>query len=137
VCSCGSPAREARCTNAAATSPLVSVRRFSHDWERHASLRLRARDPTVIATYDQHGRIRGCDRLGALDAAFTAWVDARAAGQSVVVCASDHATVDAVSRRVRAQRLAAGDVEDAGLQLAGQLLGVGDESSRPATTGCS
>jgi hypothetical protein len=48
---------------------LSGVHRFSHDWERHASLRLRARDAAVIATYHQHGRIRSCDRLGALDAA--------------------------------------------------------------------
>ena len=81
----------------------------------------------MIAAYDHHGRIRACDRLGALDAAFTAWVDARAAGQSVVVCASDHATVDAVSRRIRAHRVAAGEVEAAGLRAGGQVVGVGDE----------
>jgi hypothetical protein len=106
---------------------LSGVRRFSHDWERHASLRLRARDPTVIATYDQHGRIRACDRLGALDTAFAAWVDARAAGQSVVVCATDHAAVDAASRRIRAHRVAAGDVEPAGVRAGEQVVGVGEE----------
>jgi conjugative relaxase-like TrwC/TraI family protein len=106
---------------------LSGVRRFSHDWERHASLRLRARDPAVIATYDQHGRIRGCDRLEALDAAYTAWVDARAVGQSVVVCASDHATVDATSCRIRAHRVAAGQVEPGGVHAGGHVVGVGDE----------
>jgi AAA domain/UvrD-like helicase C-terminal domain len=106
---------------------LSGVRRFSHDWERHASLRLRARDPTVIATYDQHRRLRACDRPGALDAAFTAWVDARAARQAVVVCATDHATVDAASRRIRAHRVAAGEVEAGGVQAGDQVVGVGDE----------
>jgi conjugative relaxase-like TrwC/TraI family protein len=106
---------------------LSGVRRFSHGWERHASLRLRGRDPAVIATYDQHGRVHACDRLGALDAAFTAWCGARAAGQSVVVCASDHATVDAASRRIRAHRVAAGEVEPTGVHAGGQVVGVGDE----------
>ncbi|MGH9192073.1 MAG: MobF family relaxase [Acidimicrobiales bacterium] len=106
---------------------LSGVRRFSHGWERQASLRLRARDPAVLATYDQHGRIRACDRLGALDAAFDAWVDAGAVGQSVVVCATDHATVDAVSRRIRAHRVAAGEVDSAGVRAGGQVVGVGDE----------
>jgi conjugative relaxase-like TrwC/TraI family protein len=106
---------------------LSGVHRFSHDWERHASLRLRVRDPAVIATYEQHGRIRPFDRLGALDAAFAAWVDARTVGQSVVVCAIDRATVDAVSRRIRAHRVAAGEVEVAGFRAGGQLVSVGDE----------
>jgi hypothetical protein len=36
---------------------LAEARRFSHEWEREASLRLRAGDETVLRTYHQHGRL--------------------------------------------------------------------------------
>jgi conjugative relaxase-like TrwC/TraI family protein len=106
---------------------LSGVRRFSAAWERDASLRLRARDPAVIVDYDRHGRVTGCDRLGALDAAFTAWHDARSVSASVVICATDNATVTTLARRIRAARVAAGEVEPAGIAAAhGQAVGVGD-----------
>jgi conjugative relaxase-like TrwC/TraI family protein len=107
---------------------LSGVRRFSAAWERDASLRLRARDPAVIVEYDRHGRVTSCDRLGALDAAFTAWHDARSVGAPVVICATDNATVAGVARRIRAARVAAGEVEPAGITAAhGQSVGVGDD----------
>jgi conjugative relaxase-like TrwC/TraI family protein len=107
---------------------LSGVRRFSSAWERDASLRLRARDPAVIVEYDRHGKIRGCDRLGALDAAVTAWHDARGGGASLVICATDNATVADVAGRIRAARVAAGEVHPAGIAAAhGQAVGVGDE----------
>lgn len=110
-----------------ASVELEAVRRFSAPWEAEASLRLRARDPAVLAVYDAHGRIRACDRLGAADAAVAAWHDARAAGESAVICASDHATVDDLARRIRLARVAAGEVESLG-HLAGEhLVGAGDE----------
>ena len=104
------------------------MRRFSATWERDASLRLRARDPAVIPEYERHGRITSCDRLGALDAAFTAWHDARRVGASLVICATDNATVAGIARRIRDARVAAGEVEPAGLATAhGQTVGVGDD----------
>jgi conjugative relaxase-like TrwC/TraI family protein len=110
------------------TVELAGVRRFSAAWERDASLRLRARDPGVIVEYDRHGRVTSCDRLGALDAAFTAWHDARSVGASVVICATDNATVAAVAGRIRAARVAAGEVEPTGIAAArGLTVGVGDE----------
>jgi AAA domain/UvrD-like helicase C-terminal domain len=107
---------------------LSGVRRFSAPWERDASLRLRSRDPAVIVEYDRHGRVTSCDRLGALDAALTAWHDARRVGASVVICATDNATVADIARRIRAARVAAGEVEPAGIATAhGQTVAVGDE----------
>ena len=106
---------------------LSGVRRFSAAWEQDASLRLRSRDPAVIVEYDRHGRVTSCDRLGALDAAFTAWHDARGVGASLVICATDNATVAGVAGRIRAARVAAGEVEPAGIATAhGQTIGVGD-----------
>jgi conjugative relaxase-like TrwC/TraI family protein len=107
---------------------LSGVRRFSAAWERDASLRLRGRDPAVIVEYDRHGRVTSCDRLGALDAAFAAWQDARRVGASVMICATDNATVADIARRIRDARVAAGEVEPAGIAAAhGQTVGVGDE----------
>jgi AAA domain/UvrD-like helicase C-terminal domain len=107
---------------------LSGVRRFAAAWERHASLRLRSRDPAVIVEYDRHGRLKSCDRLGALDAAFTAWHDARGVGASVVICGTDNATVADIARCIRAARVAAGEVEPAGIATAhGQTIAVGDE----------
>jgi AAA domain len=47
------------------TEPL----RFRAAWEQAASLRLRAGDTTVLAEYDQHGRIYGGDPEQMIDAA--------------------------------------------------------------------
>ena len=41
---------------------LAEPVRFRAEWERDASLRLRAGDIDVLSTYDEHGRIRGGDR---------------------------------------------------------------------------
>jgi conjugative relaxase-like TrwC/TraI family protein len=107
---------------------LSDVRRFSAAWERDASLRLRARDPAGIVEYDRHGRVRSCDRLDGLDAAVTAWQEARRVGASVVICATDNATVAGIARRIRAGRVAGGEVAPAGITTTrGQTLGVGDE----------
>ena len=38
---------------------LAEPVRFRADWEQHASLRLHDGDTTVLAEYDQHGRIIG------------------------------------------------------------------------------
>ncbi len=106
---------------------LSGVRRFSDSWERDASLRLRARDPDVVAVYEQHGRVVATDRLGVLDDAASRWRGARGAGESLVVCATDNATVSDICDRVRAERVAAGEVEPGGVAAANQVVGVGDE----------
>jgi conjugative relaxase-like TrwC/TraI family protein len=106
---------------------LASVHRFAEPWERDASLRLRAGDADVLAAYDDRGRISGGDRGAVLDGALDRWRSARAEGLSVVVCAPDHATVDELALRARAERAAAGEVEAAGVAAGAQVVGVGDE----------
>ncbi len=106
---------------------LTGVRRFRAEWERLASLRLRDHDPTVLDIYEQHGRVIGGDKTAILDEAFARWQHARAAGASVVVCASDHATVEEVARRCRAARVTAGEVEQGGVPAGEHTVGVGDE----------
>lgn len=106
---------------------LERVRRFSAAWEAEASLRLRARDPAVLRVYEANGRIHGGDRLQMADAAVAAWREARVAGASVVICAADHAGVDDLARRIRALRVAAGEVEPTGVVAGEQVVGVGEE----------
>jgi hypothetical protein len=58
---------------------------------------------------------------------FGRWRCARARGDSVVVCAADHATVDELAARARAARVAAGEVEAEGVAAGEHTVGVGDE----------
>lgn len=107
---------------------LSGVRRFTHEWERDASLRLRSRDPAVLDDYHEHGRLIPTDRLGVLDAAADHWLAARERGESLVVCATDNATVSAICDKIRAERIAMGEVHLDGVTAAGgRVVGVGDE----------
>jgi conjugative relaxase-like TrwC/TraI family protein len=106
---------------------LTGVRRFHALWEREASLRLREGDKAVIEEYQGHGRVVGGDREVMVEEAFGRWQLARARGESVVVCAADHATVDELASRARAARVEAGEVEAEGVRAGEQVVGVGDE----------
>lgn len=106
---------------------LTGVRRFHALWEREASLRLREGDKTVIEDYLQHGRVVGGGREVMVEEAFVRWQAARARGESVVVCAADHATVDELACRARAARVEAGEVETEGVVAGEQVVGLGDE----------
>jgi hypothetical protein len=71
-------------------SPLGHARlaqpvRFRHEWEQAASLRLRDGDTSVLADYDQHGRIIGGDPEQMMDAAAAAYAvtDHTAQGRTV------------------------------------------------------
>ena len=106
---------------------LAGVRRFAELWERKASLRLREGDTSVVSEYEARGRIDGGSRGAALEAAFGAWRSSRAAGESIVVMAADHESVDALAMRARAQRVAAGEVDARGIVVGSQVVGAGDE----------
>jgi hypothetical protein len=111
----------------AKTAELRTVRRFSDPWEAEATRRLRDRDTSVLAEYQARGRVQAGGREQALDAAHQTWAEARRAGRSVVVMAADHVTVDQLALRARAARVAAGEVEAAGIVVGEQVVGVGDE----------
>ena len=106
---------------------LETVRRFRHAWEAAASLKLRAHDPAILASYQRHDRIEGGTREEMIESAFTAWQRQREAGKSVVVMAGDNATVDEIARRARAERVQRGEVEPEGVALPRGTVGVGDE----------
>lgn len=93
---------------------LAEVRRFHHDWEAAASLRLRAGDLSVIDTYQSHGRIHEGETADMLDAAYRAWTTDFAAGRSSLMIAETVETVTLLNTRARLDRIVAGHVAPAG-----------------------
>jgi ATP-dependent exoDNAse (exonuclease V) alpha subunit len=70
-------------------------------WEQAACLRLRDGDTSVLAEYDQHGRIYGGDPEQMMDAAAAAYVALTLDGTDTLLMAADHALRRELSRRVR------------------------------------
>ena len=89
---------------------LAEPVRFRHDWEQQASLRLHDGDTTVLAEYDQHGRIVGGDPEQMMDAAAAAYVALAADGTDVLLMAADHALRRELCRRIRDDLIALGVV---------------------------
>ncbi|WP_158220836.1 MobF family relaxase [Kineosporia sp. R_H_3] len=117
----------------AETYTLSDVRRFSAEWEREASLRLRDGDssdiPAAVGEYDARGRLLDA---GTADDAVAAVARAaaadRLAGKDVVVVAASNEHAAAVSSSVRALLVEAGVVQEAGVVLGRDETpaGVGD-----------
>lgn len=93
---------------------LAEVRRFHHDWEATASLRLREGDVGVIDTYQTHGRLQEGDTVDMLDAAYRAWTADVAAGRTSVMIAGTVDTVRLLNTRARLDRIIAGHVAPTG-----------------------
>ncbi|MFB8229436.1 MobF family relaxase [Cellulosimicrobium sp. NPDC055967] len=87
---------------------LTEVHRFSHDWEKIASLRLRGGDPTVIDQYESRGRLRegGTDEM--VDAAYTAWRRDAEAGRASILVTESAEAVRQLNDRARAERIRSG-----------------------------
>ena len=75
--------------------------RFRAAWEQAASLRLRAGDTSVLAEYDQHGRITGGDPEQMTDAAAAAYVALTLDGTDTLLMAANHDLRRELSRRIR------------------------------------
>ena len=80
---------------------LAEPVRFAEQWERDASLRLRAGDASVLAVYEEHGRIIGGEPEHILEAAARAYVAHVVEGTDVLLMAADHARRRELSRRIR------------------------------------
>ena len=90
---------------------LAEPARFRAAWEQDASLRLRDGDTTVLADYDQHGRIHGGDPEQMMDAAAAAYVALTADGTDTLLMAAEHTLRRELSRRIREDLIALGIVE--------------------------
>jgi len=84
------------------TPELVDVHRFTHAWEKTASLELRHGRTQAIDTYLAHQRITGGDAETMTDAAYNAWRTDRDSGLVSVLIAETHEDVTTLNRRARA-----------------------------------
>ena len=129
----------------AETYRLTDVRRFASEWEAAASLRLRAGDVSVLDEYERRGRIVDCEsEVAAIDqAARDAFADMldtsdyvrsdgkvveRPDGREVMVVTRTNQQAAAASAAIREWLVAAGRVQEAGVELEehGGIAGKGD-----------
>jgi ATP-dependent exoDNAse (exonuclease V) alpha subunit len=89
---------------------LAEPVRFRHTWEQAASLRLRDGDTSVLAEYDQHGRIIGGEPEQMMDAAAAAYVALSVGGTDTLLMVADHALRRELNRRIRDDLIALGIV---------------------------
>ena len=80
---------------------LTEPVRFRAAWEQAASLRLREGDTSVLAEYDQHGRIYGGKPEQMMDAAAAAYLALSLDGVDTLLMAADHALRRELNRRIR------------------------------------
>lgn len=108
---------------------LAEPVRFSAQWERDASLRLRAGDTGVLGEYDEHGRIRGADLDGAMNQAQRAYVAGYLKGRDTLLMAQSWEHCRALSQRIRDDLQHLGKVDKDGPEVAlrhGAKASVGD-----------
>jgi hypothetical protein len=86
--------------------------RFRQEWERDASLRLRAGDKTALDAYAEHGRITGGSRDECLDLARQGYVACRLAGEDALLMAHDRQDCRELSRLIRDDLIHLGLVDD-------------------------
>ena len=107
---------------------LVDVHRFTHEWEKTASLALRHGRTQVIDTYLDHDRIHDGDAEAMTDAAYTAWRTDRNQGLVSVLVAETRDHVSALNQRARADLILDGTLKP-GREVElndGTTAGVGD-----------
>jgi Domain of unknown function (DUF5753)/AAA domain len=89
---------------------LTEPVRFHAAWEQAASLRLRDGDTSVLAEYDQHGRIAGGDPEQMMDAAAAAYLARSLDGTDTLLMTADHALRRELNRRIREDLITLGVV---------------------------
>ena len=108
---------------------LDSVHRFTHAWERDASLRLRRGDVDVLDLYDSHERLRGGPSTQMERNAIHTWWRHRQAGDEVLLMAPTNETVAVLNERAQLIRIHAGEIDPDGrhARIAGGRVFVGDD----------
>jgi conjugative relaxase-like TrwC/TraI family protein len=108
---------------------LSEARRFTHAWERDASLRLRDGDESVLGEYHKHGRLIDAGTIEqAQRSAARAWLGDTLAGKRSLVVVDTNEQADRLSAQVRTELVRLGHVHEDGvpLGLQGTMAGVGD-----------
>jgi conjugative relaxase-like TrwC/TraI family protein len=107
---------------------LSTVQRFDQEWERAASLRLRAGDAGVLAEYDQRGRILEGTREQMADAAYQRWLADHLSGRASLLLATTNTQAAELARRARDDLAVLGLVatDDLAGLADGNMAGAGD-----------
>ena len=92
------------------TPELVDVHRFTHAWEKTASLDLRHGRTSAIDTYLTHQHITDNNHNTMTDAAYTAWRTDRNQGLVSVLIAETREDMAALNRRARADLILDGNL---------------------------
>jgi conjugative relaxase-like TrwC/TraI family protein len=92
------------------TLQLAAPVRFAAAWERHASLRFRGGDTSVLAEYDARGRILGGPADDMMEHAAHRYVALTLTGTDVLLMARDHAHRRELCRRIRGELIHLGRV---------------------------
>lgn len=108
---------------------LTEARRFTHSWERDASLRLRDGDESALQDYRKHGRIidgGSIERTQHL--AMEGWLADTLAGRHSLLIVDSNEQAAQLCAEIRSRLVLLGRVEEHGvpLGLQGTLAGVGD-----------
>jgi AAA domain/TrwC relaxase len=99
---------------------LAEPVRFAEQWERDASLRLRAGDKTAVEDYAEHGRIYGAEESQAFDQLRQRYVAGRLEGHDMILMARTRDDCRELSRQIRE------DLVHLGLVDAGQTVPLSD-----------
>jgi len=107
---------------------LDEVMRFSAEWERDASLRLREGDAEVLLAYEDRGRLLEGTREEMTAAAYQGWLADTTAGIDSLLITATQEEADQLSALARADLVRMGQVEPGGVVLdkRGIVIGVGD-----------
>jgi conjugative relaxase-like TrwC/TraI family protein len=100
------------------TPELTEVHRFTHEWEKTASLDLRFGRAQVISTYVAKDRVQEGTTDEMMDAAYLAWAADVKDGRASILVAEATDMVVSLNRRARADRLVANPIGDIEVNLA-------------------
>ncbi|MFE6507637.1 MobF family relaxase [Nocardioides sp. NPDC057767] len=84
---------------------LTEIHRFAHDWEKTASLDLRAGRPDAVAVYARHDRLRDGTAEEMLEAGYAAWKHDTEKGRTSILVAESTDLVRSLNTRARADRI--------------------------------
>ncbi|MDF1605871.1 MobF family relaxase [Nocardioides sp. YIM 152315] len=87
------------------TPELREIHRFTHDWEKEASLALSRGDAEVLSLYARNDRIREGPTDEMLNAAYSAWQEDNRDGLASILVTDSSQAVRVLNERARAERL--------------------------------
>ncbi|SIO87421.1 putative TraA-like conjugal transfer protein [Nocardiopsis sp. JB363] len=107
---------------------LSRVYRFKADWEKDASVRLRAGDEDVLSVYDEHGRLRGGTREEMEQGAVDAYVADHLSGKESLLLTATNGRAHELAGRIREELVRLGRVSDeqTAQVRGGNKVGAGD-----------